>query len=72
MMCQVSAFVKDGDKEVLLRENVTSMEMLGDGVRVSTLFEGPADYHDLSVYHIDFSAGRVMLIKNEAEKGEKA
>jgi len=69
-MCQVSAFVKDGDKEELLRENVTTMEMLGDGVRLSTLFEGPADYHKLSIHHIDFSAGRVILMRNEAEKGD--
>lgn len=64
-MCQVSAFVKDGDKEELLRENVTSIEMQGDGIRVSTLFEGPADYHEYSVHYIDFSAGRVILTKNE-------
>lgn len=71
-MCQVSAFVKDGDKEELLRENVTSMEMLGDGVRVSTLFEGPADYHELSLHHIDFSAGRVILTRIQVKKGGKA
>ena len=71
-MCQVSAFVKDGDKEELLRENVTSLEILGDGVRVSTLFEGPADYHELSVHHIDFSAGRVIFTRNEIGKGEKS
>ncbi len=70
-MCQVSAYVKDGDQEVLLRENVTSLEMLGEGVRMSTLFEGPADFLELSVDHIDFSAGRLILTKNEVDKGER-
>ena len=71
-MCQVSAFVQNGDKEELLSENVTSMEMIGNGVRVSTLFEGPADYHELSIHHIDFSAGRVILTRNQMGEGEKA
>jgi predicted RNA-binding protein len=70
-MCQVSAFVKDGKKEDLLRENVTSLEMLDDGIRVSTLFEGSADFQDLSLHHIDFSAGRIILSKNVVQKGEK-
>lgn len=70
-MCQVSAYVRNGEKEELLRENVTSMEMLDEGLRVSTLFEGPADYHELSIDHIDFSAGRVVLTRNKTGKGVK-
>jgi predicted RNA-binding protein len=64
-MCQVSAFVKNGDNEELLRENVTTMEILGDGIRMSTLFEGPTNYHELALHHIDFSAGRVVLMRKE-------
>jgi hypothetical protein len=71
-MCQVSAFVKKGDKEELLRENVTSLEIRGDSIRVSTLFEGIVDFQELSLSHIDFSAGRVIFSKNGVQKGEKA
>lgn len=71
-MCQVSAFVKKGDTEELLSENVTSMEMLDSGVRMSTLFEGPVDYLELSLHRIDFSGGKVILTKNEFGKGDNA
>tara|TARA_Y100000589_G_C26724424_1_gene455107 strand:+ start:307 stop:522 length:216 start_codon:yes stop_codon:yes gene_type:complete len=71
-MCQVSAFVKDGEKEELLRENVTNMEMLVQGVRLSTLFDGPEEYEELSLHHVDFSAGRIVFEKNAEEKEESA
>ena len=39
-MCQTSAFVeKDGSEEMLL-ENVTLLEVLDNGLRIATLFEG--------------------------------
>jgi predicted RNA-binding protein len=62
-MCQVSAYVKDGEKEELLKENVTKMEILEKGLRLSTLFEGPADLTDMILKHIDFSAGKIVLEK---------
>lgn len=62
-MCQMSVFVKDGEKEELFQENVTRMEILDKGVRINTLFEGPADISDMRVDHIDFSAGRIVLNK---------
>lgn len=64
-MCQVSAFVKQGEKEELLKENVTSMELLEKGIRVSTLFDGPAEYRELQLRFIDFSGGRVILEKQK-------
>lgn len=64
-MCQVSAFVKEGDKEELFKENVTSMELLEKGIRMSTLFDGPAEYGELQIRSIDFSGGRVILEKQE-------
>ncbi len=63
-MCQVSAYVKKGEQEELLKENVTTMEVLEKGLRITTLFEGPADYTDMVLKYIDFSGGRVILEKH--------
>lgn len=62
-MCQVSAYVKDDGGEQLLKENVTSLEILEQGLRLSTLFEGPAVLEDLKLRSIDFSGGRLILEK---------
>ncbi len=64
-MCQVSAYVQEGTKEELLKENVTKLEILTGGLRMSTLFEGTVDLPDLVLDHIDFSAGKVVLKKQE-------
>lgn len=62
-MCQMSVYVENDGKEELLKENVTKMEIVGKGVRLSTLFEGAADFNDMVLQQIDFSAGRAVLIK---------
>jgi predicted RNA-binding protein len=62
-MCQMSVFVKDDGKEELLRENVTNLEILDKSIRISSLFEGPADLEDMVLRRIDFSAGKVLLEK---------
>ncbi len=62
-MCQMSIFVEKGDNEALLKENVTRLEILDSGVRVSTLFEGPTDLDNMAVRFIDFTAGKVLLEK---------
>ena len=64
-MCQVSAYVKKGPKEELLKENVTKLEFVTGGLRMGTLFEGTVDLPDLVVNHIDFSAGKVVLEKQK-------
>jgi len=64
-MCQVSAYVKDNGGEQLLKENVTSLEILEKGLRLSTLFEGPTELENLKLRSIDFSGGRLVLEKQE-------
>ena len=70
-MCQVSAYIKSGEQEELVKENVTRLEMLKNGVRINTLFEGSVDLEDMAVDHIDFTAGRLILGKNGMKKGER-
>lgn len=62
-MCQMSIFLKEGEKEELLKEDITKLEVLDKSIRVSTLFEGPTELPDLVVKHIDFNAGKVFLEK---------
>lgn len=64
-MCQTSAFVdKDGSEEMLL-ENVTSLEVLPNGLRIATLFEGAQDFPGLAIRKIDFSGGKLHLYRPE-------
>lgn len=62
-MCQMSVYVEDDGKEELLKENVTKMEVMEKGIRLSTLFEGASDFNNMVLRHVDFSAGRAVLIK---------
>jgi len=64
-MCQTSAFVeKDGSEEMLL-ENVTSLEVLDNGLRIATLFEGAQDFPGLAIRKIDFSGGKLYLYRSK-------
>ena len=64
-MCQTSVVLEkeDGAEELLL-ENVTSLEVLDEGVRISTLFEGSREYQNVGIRRIDFSGGKVYLAGN--------
>jgi predicted RNA-binding protein len=64
-MCQVSAYLVDGGKEELLKENVTKLEMLTDGLRITTLFEGSVDLSEMVLNSIDFSAGKIVFEKHQ-------
>ncbi len=43
-------------------ENVTSLELLTDGVRIATLFEEPREIVGVQLLKIDFLAGTVILV----------
>jgi predicted RNA-binding protein len=62
-MCQMSAVVECDGKVELVKENITRLDVLEKGVRISTLFEGPAEFIGMAVHHIDFLTGKVFLQK---------
>ncbi len=62
-MCQMSVVKCIGEKEELVMESVTSLEVKGSGVEVSTFFEEPKFVDDVSVSRIDFLGGKVVLEK---------
>ncbi len=64
-MCQTSVVMeKNGGEEVLL-ENVTSLEVLEKGLKITTLFEGAQEFLGVAIRRIDFTGGKVFLYKLE-------
>ena len=62
-MCQTSAMMeREGGYELLL-ENVTELEVMSDGLKMSTLFEGSTSLPGVAIRRIDFSAGKVYLYR---------
>lgn len=60
-MCQTSVFVEKGGEDELLLENVTGLEVKGDTIIISTLFEGASEHQNVAIRRIDFSGGKVYL-----------
>jgi len=62
-MCQTSVVLEqDGGPEHIM-DNVTRLEVLTDGVRVSTLFEEPREIVAVRLKEIDFLSGTVTLVR---------
>lgn len=62
-MCQMNAVVERDGKEELVQENLTRLDVLTKGIRISSLFEGVTELTDMTVDYIDFMAGKVFLQK---------
>ena len=62
-MCQMNAVIEREGKEELIKENLTRLDLLSTGVRISTLFEGPTELAGMTIHHIDFLKGKVFLRK---------
>lgn len=60
-MCQISVVIVSSDGEEKVMDNVTSLEVIGDGVVLSTFFEEPKTVPDVVVTRIDFLGGKVVL-----------
>jgi len=60
-MCQMRVMVdKDGQQELVM-ENVTRLEVVEEGIKVSTFFEEPKIVSGLSIKTIDFLSGTLTL-----------
>lgn len=60
-MCQMSVVTTAGEKEELVMESVTRLEVKDNGIEVSTFFEDPKFVPEVTVQSIDFLAGKVIL-----------
>ena len=64
-MCQMNVMVdKQGNEEIVL-ENVTQLEVVEDGVMLSTFFEEPKLISGVAVKTIDFLSGKLILEATE-------
>ena len=67
-MCQMNVmFEHDGEQEQVM-ENVTRLEVTGEGVLVSTFFEEPKLVRKARVKSIDFLGGTVTLDNRVPER----
>ncbi len=51
---------KDGQSELVM-EDVANLEVVEDGIRISTLFEEPKLIPGVEIKTIDFLSGKTML-----------
>ncbi len=60
-MCQMKIMQdKDGQQELVM-EDVAQLEVVDEGIRISTLFEEPKLIPGVAIKTIDFLAGETML-----------
>ena len=62
-MCQTSVLMEKNGADELLLENVTTLEVLENGLKIATLFEGAQVFPEVAIRRIDFTGGKVFLYK---------
>ncbi|MBW2467009.1 MAG: CooT family nickel-binding protein [Deltaproteobacteria bacterium] len=60
-MCQMNVVLEHDGAQEKIMDNVTHLEVTGEGVIVSTLFEEPRLVKSARVKNIDFQSGLVVL-----------
>ena len=60
-MCQMNVVLRNNGGQENIMENVTHLEVTGEGVLVSTFFEDPKLVKSARVKSIDFLGGTVTL-----------
>jgi predicted RNA-binding protein len=68
-MCQMNVVLKNNGEQEKIMENVTHLEVTGEGVLVSTFFEDPKLVKSAWVKSIDFLGGTVTLDKKAIDHG---
>jgi len=61
----MSVYLEQGGLEETVMENASRLDVSGDRITVSTLFEEPKEISGVRIQFIDFLAGKVVLQKNE-------
>lgn len=60
-MCQMKVMLDREGQQELVMEDVAHLEVVEDGIKISTLFEEPKLISDVAVKKIDFLSGTAML-----------
>ncbi|WP_417911216.1 CooT family nickel-binding protein [Candidatus Electronema sp. PJ] len=66
-MCQLKAVVERENYCETVMESVTSLEVIGDGVLLSTYFEEPLTVQGVRVRSINLLTGAIVLTSKEKE-----
>lgn len=61
-MCQMRVVMEKDGTEELLHENVTGIDVLENGIAVTTLFEGSTEIVGAVIRRMDFLSGKVFLV----------
>lgn len=69
-MCQIRAVVERNGEQETIMESVTALEVVEDGVVLSTFFEEPKRVFDVVIEKIDFLGGAVVLKAAPGKVGE--
>lgn len=60
-MCQMRVMLDKEGQQELIMENVTELEVVEEGIRVSTFFEEPKIVSGAALKKIDFLSGTLTL-----------
>jgi predicted RNA-binding protein len=72
-MCQISVIDEREGREKTILENVTRLDVVPDGVVLSTFFEEPMEVSNAVISRIDFLGGKVFLgpSRNRVKKTDR-
>ncbi|KHE91185.1 MAG: CooT family nickel-binding protein [Candidatus Scalindua rubra] len=62
-MCQMKIMMDKEGQQELVMEDVAHLEVIEEGIRISTLFEEPKLIPGVVIKTIDFLSGKAMLQK---------
>lgn len=70
-MCQINVVVEREGSQEKIMESVTGLEVLENGVRLSTFFEEPETVTDVAIKNIDFLGGTVVLVSTSETRDQE-
>ena len=66
-MCQISVVVERQGHQEKVMDNVTRLDVIPEGVRLSTFFDEPKEIKNVLISRIDFLGGTVVLDETSSQ-----
>ena len=64
-MCQMKIMMDKEGQQELVMEDVAHLEVVEDGIKISTLFEEPKLIPGVEIKTIDFLSGKTTLLEKQ-------
>ena len=64
-MCQMKVMLDKEGQQELVMEDVTQLEVVEEGIKISTLFEEPKLIKGVVIKTIDFLSGKATLLEKQ-------